>query len=96
MNLVSAFKEFTKGYVYFVQGKSSRRVKIGFTTKEPKVRLCQLQVGSSEKLTLLGAFYGNEDVEQFTQSRWRSQHVHGEWFEESPELLEFIRRESNA
>jgi len=93
---VRTFREFTKGYVYFVQGEISRHIKIGYTSKEPKVRLCQLQVGSSEKLHLLGAFWGNEDVEQFTQAKWRKNRIHGEWFEESPELLEFIKKESNA
>jgi hypothetical protein len=96
MDIEAAYREFTKGYVYFIQGQITRRIKIGYTGGKLSVRLSQLQVGSPDKLSLLGWFWGNEDVEAYTQATWRKQWVYGEWFDESPELLKYIEENNCA
>ena len=80
-----------KKVVYFVQSRLGGPIKIGLTT-EPKQRLKQLQNGSPIPLQILGALRGDEKVEAAIHERFRKLRLHGEWFEPSMELVEFIRQ----
>jgi hypothetical protein len=74
-------REIRYGMVYFIGGESMGPVKIGFTSDDdPKRRLGQLQVGSHEKLELLGQVNGTIETERKIHSFLHSHKVRGEWF----------------
>lgn len=75
--------------IYFVQAASGP-IKIGFTTKTPESRLSELQVGSFEELTLMGAMPGSQRQELEIHRRFEHLRIRGEWFRASPELSLFI------
>jgi len=75
------------GFVYFIKMEETGDIKIGFTEKNPKERLKDLQTGNSNKLILLGYIDGtNQDEynlhQEFSEERKRI----GEWFKPSPSL----------
>lgn len=78
------------GYVYFIQGAITRLIKIGYT-KNPQERLCGLQIGSPDKLTLLLCL--RNVTEQSLHVRFAKSREHGEWFAPGKDLLDFIKRE---
>ena len=78
------------GQVYFIQGKKTKNIKIGFST-DPNDRLRQHQTGSGEKLLLLACVEGNQELETQIQKRFDSFRVHGEWFSPNDELIRFIK-----
>lgn len=76
--------------VYFVQSRLGGPIKIGLTTQLNQ-RLKQLQNESPIPLDIVGALHGDEQVESAIHERFRKLQLHGEWFEPSKELVEFIR-----
>ncbi len=80
--------------VYFVSSRSGGRIKIGFTRGDVRARIASLQTGCPEPLVCLGTMPGDLRTEADVHGRFASQRSHGEWFNESPELLEFIRSET--
>jgi hypothetical protein len=78
------------GQVYFIQGKKTKNIKIGFST-DPNDRLRQHQTGSGEKLLMIACVEGNQELETQIQKRFDSFRVHGEWFSPNDELIEFIK-----
>lgn len=64
--------------IYFI--KSRNMVKIGYTAGDPQNRLRKMQIGSGEKLTLLGTIEGDQVAERQLHWRFKKQHSHGEWF----------------
>lgn len=79
------------GFVYFIDdGRGA--IKIGWA-KDPSVRLAQLQTGSPVRLRLLGIVPGVKSLERDVHRRFGGLRLHGEWFKQSPSLLEFIERE---
>lgn len=85
-----------KGYVYFIQAKNSRRIKIGYTSESPQDRLEAMQTGSPEKLELLGFERAPRRREKELHKLWKPSRLHGEWFEESSELLQYIQENACA
>jgi len=77
--------------VYFVQSRLGGPIKIGLTTQLNQ-RLKQLQNESPIPLQIVGALRGDEKVEAAIHERFRKLRLHGEWFEPSTELVEFIRQ----
>lgn len=82
---------FRKGYIYFVQGEVTKNVKIGFTRNHPEQRIKTLQIGSPDRLQLLGWCYGRRTAEGTLHNRFAPRRLFGEWFACSPELLTFIQ-----
>lgn len=76
--------------VYFIQGEQTKLIKIGQTAKNcPCQRLQkELQPRSPDMLKVLGVIHAAKDGE-FHQKFSKDWH-HGEWFNPSPELLDFI------
>lgn len=74
------------GFVYFVQGKKTRLVKIGFSTNADR-RLDDLQSGSPDTLRMLGMAPGSRLAERRLHEVFQDHRVHGEWFKPSSELL---------
>lgn len=66
------------GKIYFI--KSRGLVKIGYTAGKVENRLQKLQIGSGERLTLLGTVEGDQVIERQLHWRFKKQHSHGEWF----------------
>lgn len=78
--------------IYFLQGGTTRRIKIGFTTRFIHNRMNALQIGSPDILAFLGAHPGNERTEYELHERFRETYSHGEWFNESEELIQYIKQ----
>lgn len=64
-------------------------VKLG-RAKDPEGRLNELQVGNPHPLALLTAVSERFVSETDAHERWSHIHRRGEWFEATPELLEWI------
>jgi hypothetical protein len=77
--------------IYFIQGQKTQLIKIGLA-EDVKRRLSNLQTGSPDVLVFLGGFPGDEAIETRVHARFRSQRKHGEWFEPSDALNEFIQK----
>lgn len=79
-----------KGYVYFIACVETMRVKIGFTKGNPIARLKALQTGSASTLVLMACHPGSLETERDLHNRFAAHRVHGEWFEASEEMLEYL------
>jgi len=79
---------------YFIQGSSTRLIKIGRTSQHPEHRLRYLQTASPDVLTLLAV--SNHDIEAECHQKFSALRKHGEWFEPSPELLLYIQQLSDT
>lgn len=79
--------------IYFIHAPISGKIKIGYTDKDIKHRFSNLQVGSPEKLFVLGLIYGKLENEKYYHSQFLRSHSHGEWFSDSilTEVLAIIR-----
>ena len=78
-------------YVYFIQGDSTKRIKIGIAWN-PKQRTIELQAGSPDTLSLILALptVNAADVERHLHHQFKDFRLHGEWFEAAPEILQFV------
>ena len=79
-----------KKTVYFVVDFEANAVKIGIS-RDPHQRLNTLREGNPHILEMVGAIKGaNEQVELALQRRFEGDRLHGEWFNLSEELGDFI------
>jgi hypothetical protein len=78
------------GYVYFITTAEAERVKIGFTRNQPRTRLRELQTGSPFELCIIATERGTEQDERELHARFADCRLHGEWFELTEELREYI------
>jgi len=69
--------------VYLVRGGG--RVKIGYSANVPHRMKC-LQTGSPVALSLLAVKRGDRAREEALHTRFRRWRLHGEWFEDRPEI----------
>lgn len=76
--------------VYFIQEGNEGPIKIGFSNKLVD-RLASIQTGNPRELRLLGWLKGNQAKESEIQDKFANYRIRGEWFEPSPELLDFIK-----
>lgn len=77
------------GGVYFAKGGT--RLKIGFSN-EIALRMRELQTGCPFIIQFVGAIIGADiAVEADLHAHFDADRAHGEWFEYSPRLAEFIR-----
>lgn len=83
-----------ESWVYFIAAKSVAMIKIGVTT-DVRSRLCGLRNASPVPLEIAAVIPGDIAIERQMHSRFASSRHHGEWFEASPEILEFIAGSSN-
>ena len=74
-----------------MQSEEGGPIKIGISIK-PKKRLQACQTGSPVKLRLIALIEGN--VENKLHGKFSKDHIHGEWYKPSKELIEFIKTES--
>jgi hypothetical protein len=84
--------ETLTGTVYFIQSESGGPIKIGWTgALSPQRRLNDMQTGRADNLVALGILPGTRETESFLHRRFAADHVRGEWFNPSEDLLWFIR-----
>lgn len=80
--------------IYFIQAEKLRLIKIGFCKSEFHVieRLKELQIGSPDKLNLIGIIspHGTKSFEALLHRQFKHIHSHGEWFFENDKLLSYI------
>ena len=67
--------------IYAIQNTRNGYIKIGYTSVNPKIRLCQLQTGSADELKLIATWPGDKDVEGFIHWKLRRYRRQGEWFQ---------------
>lgn len=76
--------------IYFIQGETTKLIKIGLTAGRAEGRLFTLQTGSPDKLVLLKAVPAPAAMERMLHERFAAARRHGEWFEPTAELLAYI------
>jgi hypothetical protein len=72
---------------YIVRATLTRLYKIG-RTMDIAARLAELRTGSPDALELVASF--PEDYESELHAKFAAFRRHGEWFAESPELVDFL------
>jgi hypothetical protein len=75
------------GQIYFVETEDGRFVKIGYSTKVIR-RLGQL--GTLMPVRLIGCFPGSVDTERRLHEKFASHRKTGEWFNNAPQIKEFM------
>lgn len=82
----------TRRFVYFAEATGLGRVKIG-VANDPQTRLRGLMTGSAVSLSLIGIMPGDESLEREIHEKFSAFRTHGEWFDLSEEIREFIREQ---
>jgi len=78
------------GKIYFVRSGLEGPIKIGFTTKNPAVRIRELQTAHADKLFLLATAIGTLRDEALCHKRFEAYRMQGEWFRPSEALIGYI------
>lgn len=81
-------------WVCFIRAGKSGPIKIGFSN-DVKDRLSSLQTSHYESLTLLGVVNAAICSEAAMHFLHKKDHIRGEWFHSSEELLDFIKINSH-
>lgn len=78
------------GYVYILGCRSIQDplAKIGFTTRDPRIRLRELKTGNGDELFLAGYREGTLADERALHLEFADYRVCGEWFRLVPETLD--------
>lgn len=74
------------GTVYFIQMGEAGPTKIGFTNRDAKTRLSQLQHATPFPLYVRKAVKGTRRAERLFHYYFRPERIRGEWFLTSPKL----------
>ncbi len=65
--------------IYFIQNKTTKAIKIGYS-KKPTSRLKHLQTATPDELILLGTMHGGLEHESDFLERFAKHRLQGEWF----------------
>ena len=90
MNYLERFQD--RSCVYFVQSGEGGLIKIGYTNQLKK-RVSKMQTDSSKTLKVLFAMDASPLDEKLLHSGLSEFRVHGEWFQPTEELLEYIEEQ---
>lgn len=77
-------------YIYFISDNAGS-IKIGISSR-PRVRLTDLQVGTTNTLELLGYVEGDRSQEKQLHAFLAEYHISGEWFRGTPEVRDLMAR----
>lgn len=77
--------------VYFILASVTNMLKIGTTEQYVGRRLRALQTGSPERLAIIATIPGDCTLERELHKRFVGYRQHGEWFEFTGELAEYVR-----
>lgn len=83
------------GTVYFLKAETGE-YKIGFTRKLMRDRLASLQTGCPCALYVLATVEGTHRLEAQLHDHFKGSLIRGEWYRESPALLDLIERASRG
>ena len=75
--------------VYFIKGEETNKIKIG-VSKNVTSRFKTIQASSGENLLLMGWTRGDTKLEKEIHERFSNIRSHGEWFQETKELKNYI------
>ncbi|RMD65790.1 hypothetical protein D6817_05415 [Candidatus Pacearchaeota archaeon] len=75
--------------IYFIRGKESGNIKIGYSTT-PEKRRSNLQTAHYEELELIGLMRGTREDEARIQQMFSQFNIRGEWYRPVEEILDFI------
>lgn len=75
--------------IYFIQCTLTKRIKIGISSDLP-ARLKNINQGMVAPVTLLGHFQASYRMEGLLHERFAHLRRHMEWFEDGPDLVEYI------
>lgn len=76
--------------IYYAQPAKGGLIKIGFTTKDVKSRINELQTGCPDKLVVLATEEGGEKREAELHNQFQDLREIGEWFRPDPRLMRHI------
>lgn len=69
-----------KGIVYLIGSEKGKILKIGYTNRDLKIRLQELQSGSAYKLEVIKVRGGTRETEKQELRRAKAFRIQGEWF----------------
>lgn len=78
------------GYVYFIQVREYGPIKIGFTSRDDRRRVHNIQIASPFELVWLAQIVGSVALERELHRQFRADRLRGEWFRPSVALRDFI------
>jgi hypothetical protein len=81
--------------VYVIRRPDAREYKIGIT-RDPLRRFHDIQANHGAPLELMLAFRAGEQVERHLTFHFAACRIRGEWYRETPELLDWIARQRHA
>ena len=73
------------GTVYFIQGKQTRLIKIGYS-QSIKQRLTDLRAANADELEVLFLVVASKSLEQWLHKLFAEHHHHAEWFKPAPKI----------
>jgi len=77
--------------IYFIRGKESGNIKIGFSMN-PDKRKAHLQTAHYEELEFIGIMDGTLDDEAKIKERFLKFNIRGEWYSPVSDILNFVER----
>lgn len=77
--------------VYFIKAGENPTVKIGIA-KNIWTRLSGIQTHNHEPVTLLALIDGGKEIEKELHRLFKKDHIRGEWFRLSPEVLRYVAK----
>jgi hypothetical protein len=77
--------------IYFMQEGADGPIKIGHVKRDVQLRRQSLQIGNPRLLICLATMRGTSLDEYAMHVRFKAAHLRGEWFNPTPELMEFIK-----
>lgn len=86
---VGEIREPQLAFVYFVQAEVGGLIKIG-TAADPIGRVYNMQSNCPITLKILGCIGGDYRAERDIHRKFAEERRHGEWFEPSARLIEFV------
>ena len=76
--------------IYFILAAELNRVKIGYTDRNPELRLKELQTATPSELEIIHVIEGNPSLEIELQKQFFAHRVHNEWFRYHEDIKSFI------
>jgi hypothetical protein len=73
--------------IYFIQNRTNKAIKIGYTSGSAYQRLSRLQTGSADPLEVLAEIDGQLEDERRLHEQFRDHRMAGEWFKPCDELM---------
>ncbi|MBE0681707.1 MAG: GIY-YIG nuclease family protein [Anaerolineales bacterium] len=80
--------------IYFIRGKESGNIKIGFSIN-PDKRKSNLQTAHYEELEFIGIMNGSLDDEARIKKMFSEFNIRGEWYRPVREVMDYVKKNAN-